>query len=121
MKEEIRREYQNYLETVRDHYTGGSCFNHKCKGIMGESISTDHILTCTICGTGLKAPSYEDWVNGAIQGSKYAVQRAQDAIKYNNHKIDELKREIAELKEDNKTQRVLIKSSKAKVKRFRGE
>ncbi|KKK51582.1 hypothetical protein LCGC14_3113510 [marine sediment metagenome] len=114
----LEKEYEEYLKKTVEVYKGGSCFDYKCKGKMETPTNPIHLLNCDVCGTALKRTSFKDWLIGGRRGTFYAVEEAERTIEYNLLKIEELKKEIQALKEENKENKVLIRDAKKRRKIF---
>ncbi len=114
----LETEYKEYLKKTVKAYKGHSCFDYKCKGKMETPTNPDHLLNCDTCGTALKRTSFKDWLKGGLRATFYTVETAEKTIEYNLLKIEELKKQIQELKDENKENKVLIRDAKKRRKIF---
>ncbi len=114
----LETEYEEYLKKTVEAYKGKSCFDYKCKGKMEAPTTPNHLLNCNICGTALKRTSFKDWLTSGRRATGYIVETAEKTIEYNLIKIEELKKEIQALKEENKENKVIIRDAKKRRKIF---
>lgn len=117
--EETRAEFDAAMNKTKEMHLYDSCFDYKCKGKYVEPMHEGHILTCNVCGQGIRYPDLKYWINKHISGQYYEIEQAEQIEEYAPVKIKDLKRQIAEQQAEIKKAKADKKAAKAQIKKYR--